>query len=71
MNKLPPILYGKSLITCNATFVCGLGYQQAILLLAERALSRDYPCKMWSSETLYLTASRAGAIIHYSLLHVK
>ena len=39
-----------------------------LLLLAERALSRDYPCKMWSSKTLYLTDSRARAIIHYCML---
>ena len=39
-------------------------YHQRILLLAERALSRDYSVKMWSSKTLYLTASRAEG--HYS-----
>ena len=35
------------------------------LLLAERAISTDYPCKMWSSETLYLTASS------FIILHVE
>ena len=29
------------------------------LLLVERALSRDFPCKMWSSENQYLTASQS------------
>ena len=27
-----------------------------LLLLIERALNKDYPCKMWSSENQYLTA---------------
>ena len=30
-----------------------------LLLLAERALSRDYSIKMWSSENQYLTASKS------------
>ena len=30
-----------------------------VLLLAERAQSRDYSVKMWSSENQYLTASQA------------
>ena len=46
------------------TFVVGKCYYEIFalrlcLLLAERALSRDYIVKMWSSKTLYLTASRA------------
>ena len=42
-------------------FSCFLVINQ--LLLADRALSRDYLVKMWSSKMLYLSASRAEG--HY------
>ena len=48
--------------------VCPYSEEDKPLLLAERAISRDYLVKMWSSKMLYLTASRAEG--HYSgLMH--
>ena len=49
------------------TLMCPLiTLQHHTLLLAERALSRDYPCKC-GLQKHYLTASRARAIIHYCM----
>ena len=75
--RLSKTVYVYLLATNNSNNVIFFGHStlemdyHPLLLLAERALSRDYPCKIWSSETLYLSDSRARAIIHYSLLHVE